>query len=188
MSSAEIINMRPGFTIEIINLRFRYQSSETMWEAKSVLTRLLAPYTHVYRHMCRHVYRHVDRHVYRHVHGHVHRHVHRLVHRHENRHVLQHDYRTMISRQSADASTRPEVLCMDMCVGKPACSQATEWARRVSEGCSIGGPLASAAFAPPVAMYVHICVDACASQFKTLSASPRAWPGHAIGAADGEQM
>ena len=167
-----------------------------MWEAKSVLTRLLAPYTHVYRHMCRHVYRHVDRHVYRHVHGHVHRHVHRLVHRHENRHVLQHDYRTMISRQSADASTRPEVLCMDMCVGKPACSQATEWARRVSEGCSIGGPLASAAFAPPVAMYVHICVDTCVDmcwadatgklferQFKTLSASPRAWPGHAIGAA-----
>ena len=44
MSSTEIINMRPGLAIEIINLKFCYQSFETMWEAKSMSTRLLAPY------------------------------------------------------------------------------------------------------------------------------------------------
>ena len=35
MSSTEIINMRPGLAIEIINLKFRYRSFETMWVACS---------------------------------------------------------------------------------------------------------------------------------------------------------
>ena len=63
--STEINNMRPGLIIDIIDLEFRYQSSETMWEAKSVSTRLLAPYTQAYTnigaiHAYEYAYTHVE--------------------------------------------------------------------------------------------------------------------------------